>query len=221
MLQLLLQPEKIKDYEKQKTPTLIGTPIGLDGLVLAVAKSNPITTLSFDEIAGIYTGKITNWKELGGSDLPIVVIGRNKQYDPINLFADFMQLDTKLAENGVLYAAKGKDTWSKTTAPALATNDEALAMLNSAEGAITYFPLQVLNGYKAKGLNLKSLAFNGIEATHQTIENGTYFIHRQLNAITNGKPNKNVQLLIDFLLSNEGQQLINQSGFLSLNNNKK
>ena len=209
----------IKDYEKQKAPTLVGTPIGLDGLVLAVAKSNPITNLTFNQIVGIYTGTITNWKQVGGKDLPIVVIGRNKAYDPINLFADFMQLDTKLVEKGVLYSVKGKDVWSKILTPALATNDEALAMLNKIEGVITYFPLQVLNEYKAKEYNVKALSFNGVEATHETVENGTYFIHRQLNAITNGKLNKNVALLIDFLLSKEGQKILNQAGFLSVKNN--
>ena len=209
----------IKDYEKQKEPTLMGTPIGLDGFIVTVAKSNPVTSLTFDQVVGIYTGTITNWKEVGGKDLPIIVIGRNKGYDPINLFADFMQMDTKLVTDGVLYSIKGKESWSKISVPAPATNEAALALLNISENTVTYFPLQVLNEYKSAGLNVKALAFNGIEATYHSIEDGSYFIHRKLNAITKGKPVHTIQLLIDFLLSASGQQLINEAGFLSLKNN--
>jgi len=210
----------IKDYEKEKSGSLKGTPIGLDGLVLTVAKSNPVNSLTFDQIVLIYTGAITNWKEVGGKNMAIVVIGRNKGFDPINLFADFMRLDTKFIKDGVQYSVKGEDSWSKIPSLIPSTNEAALAMLNKSGNAITYFPLQVFNEYKAQGRNLKPLAFNGIEATHQTIENSSYFIHRQLNAITKGIPGSTAQLLIDFLLSASGQQLINKAGFLSLNNSK-
>jgi phosphate transport system substrate-binding protein len=206
----------IKDYEKLKCPTLVGTPIGLDGLAIAVSPSLPVTNLTFGQIQAIWTGTIVNWKELGGPDLPIVLIGRSKSYDSIMLFCDFMKLESKPVEGGLIYRDKNKDTWYEKVVTAPETDDMALAVLLKTPGAITYFPLQILNNYKAKNMAVKSVSFDGIEATKETIANGTYFIHRTLNAITNNKPQGDTKKFCDFLLSKEGQKLIVKAGFLSL-----
>jgi phosphate transport system substrate-binding protein len=206
----------LKDYEKAKSLTIMGTPIGLDGLVLAVSNSIPVESLTFEQITAIWTGAIINWEELGGPNLPIVVIGRPKNYDPIKLFCDFMHLDSKPTEGGELYSLKGKNQWSVKVAAAPETDKLALELLEKTPGAITYFPLQVLKSFKAKGCNVKALKFNGIEATPQTIANGEYFIHRRLNVMTNGEPNGAAMLFVDFLLSETGQQLVKQAGFLPI-----
>jgi phosphate transport system substrate-binding protein len=92
----------------------------------------------------------------------------------------------------------------------------ALNLLLKTPGAITYFPLQILKNYKAKNLSVKGLTFDGVEATKTTIADGTYFIHRTLNAITNGEPKSNTQQFVSFLLSAEGQKLVSAAGFLDL-----
>lgn len=206
----------LKDYEKVKCPTLVGTPIGLDGLAIVVSTSNPVTNLTFAQISAIWTGKILNWKELGGPDLPIVLIGRTKAYDSIMLFCDFMKLESKPVEGGLIYREKGKEDWCSTIVVAPETDDLALKILLDKPGAITYFPLQVLNNYKAKKEAVKSVSFDGIQPTKETIANGTYFIHRTLNAITNGQPEGLTKTFVDFLLSKKGQELIVEAGFLSL-----
>jgi len=206
----------LKDYEKEKSATIMGTPIGFDGLVLAVSTSIPVSSLTFEQIVAIWTGACTNWKEVGGPDLPIVVIGRTKSYDPIQLFCDFMKLEAKPVDGGVLYREKGKGLWSQFVAPTPATDDLALELLQKTPGFITYFPLQVYFNYKSKDINIKALYFNGVVASPQTIENGEYFIHRRLNVITNGKPEGAVKLFVDFMLSVEGQQLVKDAGFLPL-----
>ncbi|OOG72646.1 substrate-binding domain-containing protein [Flavobacterium sp. A45] len=206
----------IKDYEKLKCPNLVGTPIGLDGLAIAVSPSLPVTNLTFGQIQAIWTGAIVNWKELGGPDLPIVLIGRSKSYDSIMLFCDFMKLESKPVEGGLIYRDKNKEAWYENVVTAPETDDMALAVLLKTPGAITYFPLQILNNYKAKNIAVKSVSFDGIEATKETIANGTYFIHRTLNAITNNNPQGDTKKFCDFLLSKEGQKLIVKAGFLSL-----
>lgn len=206
----------IKDYEKLKCPTLVGTPIGLDGLAVVVSTSVPITNLTFEQIQAIWTGEIVNWKELGGPDLPITIIGRSKSYDSIMLFCDFMKLESKTVEQGLIYRNKNKEIWSEKVIAAPETDDIALAILLQTPGAITYFPLQVLNNYKSKKIAIKSLSFDGIQPTKETIANGTYFIHRTLNAITNNKPQGETKKFCDFLLSKEGQRLIVEAGFLAL-----
>ncbi len=206
----------LKDFEIKKSATVMGTPIALDGLVVAVAKIITINNLSFEQIAGIYTGKYTNWKELGGNDIPIVVIGRIKAYDPIQLFADFMQLDTKPLDGGIVYSEKGKNSWNKTVAASPATDDAALELLLKMPGAITYFPLQIFNNYHKKNKTIKALDFNGVKATTATIASGDYFIHRRLNVMTNGSPTGVSKTFVDFMLSKKGQHLIKQAGFLSI-----
>jgi phosphate transport system substrate-binding protein len=206
----------LKDFEIKKSATVMGTPIALDGLVVAVSKAITISNLSFEQIAGIYTGKYTNWKELGGNDIPIVVIGRVKAYDPIQLFADFMQLDTKSLDGGIVYSEKGKNIWCPTVAASPATDDAALELLIKTPGSITYFPLQIFNNYHKKNKTIKSLDFNGVKATNSTIASGDYFIHRRLNVMTNGTPTGVSKTFVDFMLSKKGQQLIQQAGFLSI-----
>jgi phosphate transport system substrate-binding protein len=206
----------LKDFEIKKSATVMGTPIALDGLVVAVSKIITISNLSFEQIAGIYTGKYINWNQVGGNDMPIVVIGRVKAYDPIQLFADFMQLDTKPLDGGIVYSEKGKNIWNKTVAASPATDDTALELLLKTPGAITYFPLQILNNYLAKNKTIKALNFNGVKATVTTIANGDYFIHRRLNVMTNGTPTGVSKTFVDFMLSKKGQQLIQQAGFLSI-----
>ena len=210
----------LKEYEKLKCPTLMGTPIGLDGLALVVPLSNPVTNLTFAQITAIWTGNITNWKELGGNDVPIVLIGRTKAYDPIMLFCDFMKLESRPIEGGLIYREKGKEQWFQTVVSAPETDDLALATLLKIPGSITYFPLQVLNNYRAKSISVKGLSFDGVQPTKETIANGTYFIHRTLNAITNGKAEGNTLSFINFLLSDEGQNLVENAGFLTLGKTK-
>jgi phosphate transport system substrate-binding protein len=211
----------LKIYEKEKSATITAIPIGYDGLVLTISTKNKITSLTFDQIVAIWTGKYTNWKELGGKDLPIVLIGRSKGYDPIKLFGDFMKLDSKMVDDRMVYSELGKNSWSKNSAIVTENDEEALEILNKTPGAITYLPLQVLNDYKSKGNNIKDILFDGIKATPQTIANGEYFIHRRLNVITNGKPKEDAKSFIEFLLSNGGQELVKKAGFLTINLNEK
>jgi ABC-type phosphate transport system substrate-binding protein len=206
----------LKDYEKEKSATIMGTPIGLDGLILAVSNTIPVKSLSFEQIVAIWTGKCVDWKELGGPDLPIVVIGRTKAYDPIKLFDDFMHLDSKQVDEGIIYSEKGKGFWSKTAAPSLSTDSLALELMKKTPGAITYFPLQVFYNFRDDGSDIKALLFNGIEASPATIANGEYFIHRRLNVITNGKPKRGTRKFVNFMLSDKGQKLVIGAGFLPI-----
>lgn len=206
----------LKDFEIEKSAIIMGTPIGIDGLVLAVSNNLPINNLTFNEIVGIWTGKYNNWNQLGGPELPITVIGRTKAYDPIRLFADFMHLDTKSVEGGAFYKEKNENIWGTTLVEVIDTDDMGMEKLINTPGAITYFPLQVLNNYKLEGYPVKDVAFDDVKASYETIENGQYHIHRRLNVITNGTPEDITKAFVDFILSKEGQQLVEDAGFLKL-----
>jgi phosphate transport system substrate-binding protein len=127
-----------------------------------------------------------------------------------------MKFESKEVEGGLIYSENGKGVWCKTAAVATETDVIALNLLLKTPGAITYFPVQILNNYKAKNLAIKGLTFDGVEATKATITDGTYFIHRTLNAITNGESKSNTKKFVNFLLSTEGQKLVSTAGFLVL-----
>jgi phosphate transport system substrate-binding protein len=206
----------LKAKEKEASPAVTATPIGLDALVVTVPAANAITNLSSAQVCGIWTGAITNWQELGGPDLAIAVIGRTKAYDPIRLFGDFMKLETKEVEGGLVYRQPGKEAWSTSAAEAAATDEQALATLAARPGAITYFPLGRLLAYKTKGLPVKGLTMNAIAATPETIAGNLYPISRTLNAITPSAPTGSSKDLIEFLLSASGQKLVAEAGFVPL-----
>jgi ABC-type phosphate transport system substrate-binding protein len=96
------------------------------------------------------------------------------------------------------------------------SDDQALQLLEKTKGAITYFPLQVYYQYISRKHDVKALAFDSITANYKTIDDGSYHIHRQLNVITNGKPQGVIKAFVDFILSDEGQRLVKESGFLPL-----
>jgi phosphate transport system substrate-binding protein len=213
---LAVTTRNLKDFEIKKSAAAMGTPIGYDGLVLAVSKTIKINSLTFEQVAGIWTGEFVNWNQLGGPDLPITVIGRTKAYDPIQLFADFMKLDCKHSEKKVQYSVKGKENWTQHAAPATETDEAALSLLKKIPGAVTYFPLQIFYNCNKKRNAIKALDFNGVKAAAATIANGSYFINRRLNVITQGKPEGSAKTFVDFLLSEKGQRIIKAAGFLPL-----
>jgi phosphate transport system substrate-binding protein len=211
-----INSRNLKAKEKAASPAVVATPIGFDALIVTVPVANPITNLSSAQVRGIWTGTITNWQELGGPDLAIVVVGRAKAYDPILLFGDFMKLETKVVEGGLIYCEQGQTAWSTIPAQAAETDDQALATLAARPGAISYFPLGRLMACQAKGRPVKGLTLNAIAATPETIAANLYPISRTLNAITASAPSGSSKDLIDFLRSAEGQQLLVEAGFVAL-----
>lgn len=212
---LCLITRNVKALDREKAPDLTGTPVGLDAIVMTVPASNPVTSLTVDQVRSIWTGAIVNWKEVGGPDLVIVFIGRPKAYDQIQLFCDFIKLDAKPVGDGQVYRDKGKEVWSSSVAATPATDDLALAMMRTAPGAISYFHVEILRRYKARGLPVKGVLLDGVEPTPKQIADGTYFIHRTVNAVTKGVPVGPTKAFVDFLLTREGQQLVIDAGFLA------
>jgi len=204
----------VKALDREKAPNLVGTPVGLDALVLTVPTANPVTNLTVDQVRAIWTGEITNWKKVGGPDLAMVVIGRPKAYDRIQLFGDFMKLEAEPVAGGLLYRDKSKEGWSHEVAAAPATDELAVAMLRNTPGAITYFPVEILRRFIAGQMAVKGVALDGCEPTPERIADGTYFIHRTVNVVTKGPPTGSAKAFIDFLLSENGRKLVRESGFL-------
>ena len=176
---------KLKDAEK-----LDATVVGLDGIALVVNPANKLEDITLQDLAKVYSGEITNWKELGGDDKAIVVIGREDGSGTRDGFESIVMGDKEPK-----YAQELESTGSVINA--VATTD----------GAIGYASLANVDE------TVKALKVGGVEATEENVKSGTYEVQRPFICATlKGYDNKLVKAYLDFILSEEGQALVLAQG---------
>lgn len=178
---------KLKDEEAEK---LNATVVGLDGIALVVNPANKLEDITLQDLAKVYSGEITNWKELGGDDKAIVVIGREDGSGTRDGFESIVMGDKEPK-----YAQELESTGSVINA--VATTD----------GAIGYASLANVDE------TVKALKIGGIEATEENVKSGAYEVQRPFICATlKGSDNKLVKAYLDFILSEEGQALVLAQG---------
>lgn len=178
---------KLKDEEAEK---LDATVVGLDGIALVVNPANKLADITLQDLAKVYSGEITNWKELGGDDKAIVVIGREDGSGTRDGFESIVMGDKEPK-----YAQELESTGSVINA--VATTD----------GAIGYASLANVDE------TVKALKVGGVEATEENVKSGTYEVQRPFICATlKGSDNKLVKAYLDFILSEEGQALVLAQG---------
>lgn len=189
---------EVSASEMTKYPSLVITPIARDGLSIIVNPQNKIETITLSQIRGIYNGTITNWKDVGGADLPIVVIGR----DSASGTRDF-----------IASAVMQKDNF---TASALEKNSNGAieTAVSTTPGAIGYVGL----GYAEKSVKALSITKNGaaVVPSVATVVDGTYPISRQLYMLTSGPATGIAQDFLNYALSQEGQKVVEDQGFVRI-----
>lgn len=178
---------KLKDEEAEK---LDATVVGLDGIALVVNPANKLEDITLEDLAKVYSGEITNWKELGGDDKSIVVIGREDGSGTRDGFESIVMGDKEPK-----YAQELESTGSVINA--VATTD----------GAIGYASLANVDE------TVKALKVGGVEATEENVKSGAYEVQRPFICATlKGSDNKLVKAYLDFILSEEGQALVLAQG---------
>ena len=170
--------------------------IAMDGVCVIVHPSNPVKELTGAQVADIYMGKIKNWKELGGSDMPIVAISRDTSSGTYEVFHEKVMKKQNM-DAAVEYVN---------------ANPQAHARVKSTAGAIAYVGLGFLDS------NVKALKIDGIMPTRQTIAQGAYLVSRPLFLFTNGYPKLGslTHAFCIFYLTEEGQSIVEAKGFVSL-----
>lgn len=179
------------------------TPIALDGLSPIVNNTVPFDDISLKHLAAIFVGEITNWKELGGPDAKIVVVNRDEASGTAGAFLEL-----------VLERTYGDDARFLRKALVTESNGNMATMVAQTPYSIGYASLAVLDRLRAGGG--KTLTINGIKNTPANVYSGTYPISRPLSMITMGDPTEEQNIFIDFLLSERGQQVIQEVGYLPL-----
>jgi phosphate transport system substrate-binding protein len=190
-----LKPEEFKKaVEKDVFPAC--HTIAMDGVCIIVHPSNPVKELTTQQVCDIYMGKITNWKDLGGSDMPIVAISRDTSSGTYEVFHEKVMKKQNMA-SGVEYAN---------------ANPQIHARVKATEGSIGYVGLGFVDS------NVKALKIDGVMPTKQTISQGTYPVSRPLFLFTNSYPKLGslVHAFCNFYLSEEGQSIIEAKGFVPM-----
>ena len=173
----------------------VRTAVAVDALIPVVHPDNPVRELSLEQLRDIYSGKIRNWKEAGGSDETIVVISRDTSSGTYETWAEIVMAKVKVAPSALLQASNG------AVAQAVAKNRKAIGYIGF--------------GYLNK--NLKKLNVNGIEATAATALSRQWPIARELYIFTNGQPSGAVKKLVDYLLDpQKGQKAVSEAGYIPL-----
>lgn len=171
--------------------------VALDCLVPIIHVSNPVKSLNRTQLRDIYSGKITNWKDVGGNEQPIVVIGRDTSSGTYDTWQEMIMDE------------KGK-TRVTARAQIAASSGAMLTAVTKNKNAIGYEGM----GYVTKAV--KTLAVDGVSASASGARNGKYPLSRYLFMFTNGWPTGDVLNFINYMQSPAGQKIVAASGFVSL-----
>ena len=175
----------LKDGEKEKGA--VENVVAIDGIAVIVDKANAVTDLTTEQLADIYTGKVTNWSELGGSNEAIVVIGRENGSGTRGAFEELLKV-----EDACKYAQE------------LDSTGGVLAKVASTPGAIGYVSLDVVDE------TVQATALNGVEANEENILAGNYMLSRPFVMATMGEidsQNELVQTWFSYIASDVGRIL--------------
>lgn len=183
----------LKDEEKAKG--VAENIVAIDGIAVVVDPANTVEDLTKDQLTSIYDGTVTNWKDVGGNDAPIVVVGREAGSGTRGAFEELLKLED---------ACKYSNELDSTGA--------VMAKVASTPGSIGYVSLDVLDD------TVKALKLDGAEPTEENIKAGKYFLSRPFVMTTKGEISEQsdlVKALFDFIYSDEGSELVKSVGLIT------
>lgn len=201
---VVTEPSKEElELAKEKGIELDVTPVVNEGFVFFVNKENPVNSVSLDNIRKIYTGEITNWKDLGGNDAKMVVYQR-----PTNSGSQTGLLS--LVMNGLTVKVPTLQEKIETMSGIV----DVVADYDNGINAIGYSYYYYANTMY-KNDKLKYLAIDGVEPNYTTIQNGTYPIKTAYYIVTRkGDNNAETLKLKESMLSKRGQQVASEAGYV-------
>ena len=182
--------------DEEKAAGVVENVVAIDGIAVCVDPANEVADLTKEQLTNIYNGTVTNWKEVGGADEPIIVIGREAGSGTRGAFEELVDL-----KDACKYANE------------LDSTGAVIAKVASTPGAIGYASLDALDD------SVKALSLEGVEATAENIKAGNYFLSRPFVMATKGEiseQNDLVQAWFGFVLGDEGQQVASEVGLITV-----
>lgn len=187
----------LKPKEKDK---LQGFAIARDGISPIVNAKNPVKSLTDKQIVDIYTGKATNWNQVGGSNAPITVVNKAEGRSTLELFLAYFKLENSQIKASVV----------------IGDNQQGIKTVAGNPNAIAYVSIGSAES-EAKATNaIKLLPINGIEASTKTVRDGTFPLSRPLNLVTKPSPSGAAKEFIDFAQSSEVYDIVQSQNFVPI-----
>ncbi len=183
----------ISPSEKEDVPDVVETTIAKDGLAIIVSKTvhdAGVQALTTEEVIDIYSGEITNWIDIGGPDEDIYVVERADTSGTYGTFMELLGLEDTAAHSTQL------------------ENSDVRRTVATADYAIGYVGMGYVGG------DAPSVKLDGYEPTMQNVLEGNYPLQRGLHYYTNGEPSGAVKEYIDFVISERGQEIVEEIGFI-------
>ncbi|MDF2905733.1 MAG: putative secreted protein [Herbinix sp.] len=184
----------LKDTEKSSGA--VENIVAIDGIAVILDKANTVTNITKDQLIQIYTGQINNWSAIGGSNQPIVVVGREAGSGTRGAFEELLEIEDQAKYSNEINSTGG-----------------VMAKVTSTPGAIGYVSLDIVDE------TVIAVSIDGVEPTEENIKAGSYLLSRPFVMATKGEiseQSKEVQTLFEYLKSEEGKELIKSIGLITV-----
>jgi phosphate transport system substrate-binding protein len=175
--------------------------IAKDAIAVVVHPGNPVASLSSEQLYQIFSGEITNWQEVGGIDLPIVIVSREDSSGTIGAFEDAL---------GLIDEETGISVVQNTIPVIVNSNGAMIENVMQRVGAIGY-----VSAGSLRNIDLKVLEIDGYLPTFENIIAETYLIVRTFDIVAL-EPNEQTRAFIEWILSEEGQAIVENEGYTSV-----
>ncbi|MBR3952706.1 MAG: substrate-binding domain-containing protein [Oscillospiraceae bacterium] len=198
--------EEQRQSAKELGITFEEIPVAYEGFVFVVNAKNPVEVLTQEQLRDIYSGKITNWKEVGGNDAEIIAYQRNRDSGSQNYMLEFM------GEVPLM------DAPTEGRPSSMVGLMDAIAMNSNAENAIGYSVYAYAADMYSGGDGIKFIKVDGAEVNKNNMANGSYPLLGYNYAVFNSDEpeDSNVRKLVDWMISDEGQLAIAKAGYVTV-----
>ncbi len=189
---------------EEKEASLKELVVARDGIAVVVNPKNDVDALTADQITRIYTGEITNWKDVGGADKPIVAITRDSASGTRGAFEDIMKLKKEIS---------GKKVSAISPRAQVANGNGALKVsVASNPYAIGFISLGTVDE------TVQALTIDGAAATVDNVKNGSYKVARPFLVLyKDGAPSAEAQKFLDWMVADEAQGIAAKKGYITVN----
>lgn len=174
--------------------------IARDGVTVILHQENPVQSLTDKQIVDIYTGKVNNWKQVGGKDAAITVVNKAEGRSTLELFTHYFKL-------------KNTDIKAQVV---IGDNEQGIKTVAGNPNAIGYVSIGSAENSTANKVPIKLLAVNGVPATTANVQNSTFPISRPLNLVTKTEPQGLDKEFIDFAKSQQVSDIVKKQNFVSI-----